>query len=41
MEAGKVKFILLKTLGEAYVTKDVTDAEILFFNGMSYGVSKI
>ena len=29
MEAGKVKFILLKTLGEAYVTKDVTDAEIL------------
>ncbi len=34
MEAGKVKFILLKTLGEAYITKDVTDEEIL--EGISY-----
>ncbi len=29
MESGKIKFIVLKTLGEAYITMDLTDAEIL------------
>lgn len=29
MESGKIKFILLKTLGEAYITKEVTDSDIL------------
>lgn len=29
MESGKVKFIVLKTLGESYITKTLTDAEIL------------
>ena len=29
MESGKIKFILLKQPGEAYITKEVTDSEIL------------
>ena len=29
MDAGKIKFVLLSRIGEAYVTKDVTDDEIL------------
>lgn len=29
MESGKIKFILLRTLGEAYITKNLTDMEIL------------
>ncbi len=29
MEAGKIKFVLLHHIGEAYVTKDVTDEELL------------
>lgn len=29
MEAGKIKFVLLKKTGEAFVTKDVEDAELL------------
>lgn len=29
MESGKIKFILLKSLGEAYITKELTDKEIL------------
>lgn len=29
MEAGKIKFVLLKRIGEAFVTKDVKDAEML------------
>ncbi|TGY96729.1 3-dehydroquinate synthase [Petralouisia muris] len=29
MESGKIKFILLKNLGEAYITKELTDSEIL------------
>ncbi len=34
MESGKIKFILLKSLGEAYITKELTDEEIL--SGISY-----
>lgn len=29
MEAGKIKFVLLKRIGEAFVTKDVKDEELL------------
>jgi len=29
MEAGKINFVLLKTMGEAYVATDVTDEELL------------
>lgn len=29
MESGKIKFILLRQPGEAYITKEVTDSEIL------------
>lgn len=29
MESGKVKFILLKTLGEAYITKELSDSDLL------------
>ena len=29
MEAGKIKFILLRQIGEAYVAKDVSDEELL------------
>ena len=29
MEAGKIKFVLLRQIGEAFVTKDVTDDELL------------
>lgn len=29
MESGKVKFILLKTLGEAYITKGLSDSDLL------------
>lgn len=29
MEAGKIKFVLLKKIGEAFVTKDVEDEELL------------
>lgn len=29
MEAGKIKFVLLKSMGEAFVAKDVTDEELL------------
>lgn len=29
MESGKIKFILLKSLGESYITKELTDDEIL------------
>lgn len=29
MESGKIKFILLKQFGAAYITKELTDAEIL------------
>ncbi len=29
MEAGKIKFVLLRAMGEAFVTKDVTDEELL------------
>ncbi|MCI8417452.1 MAG: 3-dehydroquinate synthase [Lachnospiraceae bacterium] len=29
MEAGKIKFVLLKTMGEAVVARDVTDEELL------------
>ncbi len=34
MESGKIKFVLLKTLGEAYLTKELTDFEIL--EGINY-----
>lgn len=34
MESGKVKFILLKAPGEAYITKELTDADLL--EGISY-----
>lgn len=34
MESGKIKFILLKDLGEAYITKDLTDEMIL--DGIRY-----
>lgn len=34
MESGKVKFILLKALGEAYITKELTDKDIL--SGITY-----
>lgn len=34
MESGKIKFIVLKTLGEAYITRELTDEEILA--GISY-----
>lgn len=34
MEAGKVKFILLQSIGEAYVTKELTDEQIRM--GISY-----
>ncbi|MEY8390638.1 3-dehydroquinate synthase [Lachnospiraceae bacterium 45-W7] len=34
MESGKVKFILLKNLGEAFITKELTDEEIL--TGIAY-----
>lgn len=29
MESGKIKFILLKSFGEAYITKELEDSEIL------------
>lgn len=29
MEAGKIKFVLLKSMGEAFVARDVTDEELL------------
>lgn len=29
MEAGKIKFVLLKKIGEAFVTKDIEDEELL------------
>ncbi len=29
MESGKIKFILLKTLGEAYITKELADHDLL------------
>lgn len=29
MEAGKIKFVLLKRIGEAFVTKDISDEELL------------
>lgn len=29
MEAGKIKFVLLKKIGEAFVTKDISDEELL------------
>lgn len=29
MEAGKIKFVLLKQIGEAFVTKDIEDEELL------------
>ncbi len=29
MESGKIKFILLNALGESYITKELTDSEIL------------
>ena len=29
MDAGKVKFVLLKKIGEAFVTRDVEDEELL------------
>lgn len=29
METGKIKFVVLKTLGESYITKELTDEEIL------------
>ena len=29
MEAGKIKFVLLKRIGEAFTTKDVGDEELL------------
>ncbi len=29
MEAGQIKFVLLKKVGKAYVDRAVTDAEIL------------
>lgn len=29
MESGKVKFILLKSLGEAYITKELSDSDLL------------
>ena len=29
MEAGQIKFVLLKKVGKAYVDRTVTDAEIL------------
>ena len=29
MEAGKIKFVLLKKLGEAFVARDVEDKELL------------
>lgn len=29
MEAGKIKFVLLKRTGEAFVTKDIEDKELL------------
>lgn len=34
MESGKIKFILLKALGEAYITKEVRDEDLLA--GISY-----
>lgn len=34
MESGKIKFIILRTFGEAYITRELTDAEIL--DGISY-----
>lgn len=34
MESGKIKFVLLKTLGEAYITKELTDSDIL--DGICY-----
>lgn len=38
MESGKIKFILLKNLGEAYITKDLSDDEIL--EGIRYIIKK-
>ena len=29
MDAGKIRFILLKKLGQAYIETDVTDREML------------
>lgn len=29
MESGKIKFILLKSLGEAYITKELSDSDLL------------
>lgn len=34
MESGKIKFIVLKTLGEACITKELTDGQIL--SGIAY-----
>lgn len=38
MESGKIKFIVLKTLGKAYITKELTDEEIL--TGIAYIIEK-
>ena len=29
MESGKIKFVLLKTLGDAYITKELEDSDLL------------
>lgn len=34
MESGKIKFILLKEPGKAYITKELTDGQIL--DGIHY-----
>ena len=34
MEAGAIKFVLLRRIGEAYVAKDVSDEELLM--GIQY-----
>ena len=38
MESGKVKFIVLKSLGEAYITKELSDEDILF--GITHIIEK-
>ena len=38
MESGKIKFIILNTLGQASITKELTDGEIL--GGISYILEK-
>ena len=38
MESGKVKFILLKALGEAYITKELDDSDLL--GGIRYIMEK-